>query len=181
MQLQLEKYRETHPHRIKRIIWRIVNSFIYPLFNKRERVLILRLFGARIGRECFIYRNVKIHAPWNLSLGDAVCIGPRVEIYNRGPVSIGSQIVISQDAYLCTASHDISSPLMKPVVGVIEIGNQCWIAAKATILPDVKIGEGAVVGACSVVVKDVRPWDVVGGNPAQRLKKRVLSEDSIIY
>lgn len=174
MKLQLERYRENHPHRIKRIIWRIVNSFVYPLFNKRERVLIMRLFGAKIGHECFIYRNVKIHAPWNLSLGDAVCIGPRVEIYNRGHVSIGSQIVISQDSYLCTASHDISSPLMEPVVGAIEIGNQCWIAAKATILPDVKIGEGCVVGACAVVAKDIPAWSIVVGNPAKVVRTRTI-------
>ena len=178
MKMQLEKYQEYHPHRLRRIIWRVVNSFVYPLFNKRERVIILRLFGAEIGRECFLYRSVKIFAPWNLRLGDAVCIGPRVEIYNRGQITIGSQNVISQDVYLCTASHDITSPMMRPTLGTITIGDQCWVAAKSAILPNVLIGDGCVIGACAVVAKDVPAWSVVVGNPAQVVRKREINAES---
>lgn len=174
MEMKLENYSESHPHRLKRIVWRLVNSFVYPLFNKRTRVLLLRLFGAKIGKDCFIYRNVKIYAPWNLKLGDAVCIGPRVEIYNRGKVTIGSQIVISQDAYLCTASHNISSPQFEPTLADITIGDQCWIAAKASVLPGIKIGDGCVIGACAVVSKDVAEWMIAVGNPAREVGRRSL-------
>jgi len=175
MEMKLENYREDHPHRLKRVVWRLVNSFVYPLFNKRERVLLLRLFGAKIGKECFIYRNVKIYAPWNLVLGDAVCIGPRVEIYNRGMVTMGSQMVISQDSYLCTASHDISSSGFEPVLADITIGNQCWIAAKVTILPGVTIGDCSVIGACAVVAKSIPGCSVAVGNPAHVVGERKLS------
>jgi putative colanic acid biosynthesis acetyltransferase WcaF len=109
-------------------------------------------------------------------LGDFVCIGPNVEIYNKASVTIGNNVVISQDSYLCTASHDISSPTMMLITKPIVIGDNVWIGAKANILPGVTIGEGAVVGACAVVAKDVPAWSVVIGNPAKVIKKRNLKE-----
>ena len=83
-------------------------------------------------------------------------------------------MVISQDAYLCTASHDIASPIMKLLTKPIRVGSNVWIAAKATILPGVTIGEGAVIGACAVVSKDVSSWSVVVGNPAKEVGSRNL-------
>ena len=121
-----------------------------------------------------IYPNARIFAPWNLKIGNLSCIGPNVEIYNKAEVCIGNNVVISQGAYLCTASHDISSPVMKLVTKKIQVEDYAWISARATILPGVTIGEGAVVAAGAVVVKDVEPWTVVGGNPAKFIKKRVL-------
>lgn len=142
-------------------------------YNKM-RTLWLRIFGAKMGRCCHVYPSVRIYAPWNLTLGEWTCIGPRVEIYDKGPIRIGSETVISQDAYLCTASHDISDPHMSLVTKPIIIGDHVWVAAKATVLPCVKIGDGAVIGACSVVTKDVLPWKVAAGNPAVERKTRCL-------
>jgi putative colanic acid biosynthesis acetyltransferase WcaF len=87
---------------------------------------------------------------------------------------MGANITISQDSYLCTASHDISK-IKKPLIfKPIFIGDSAWVAARAIVLPGVRVGDGAVIAAGAVVVKDVEPWTVVGGNPAKVIKKREL-------
>lgn len=173
MQIKLSSYHEDKPCRKTRILWALLNATIFKCVASGGRNAMLRLFGAKIGKS-LVYRSVKIFAPWELEIGDWSCVGPRVEIYNKARVTIGNNSVISQDSYLCTASHDISSPRMKLLTKPISICNDVWIAAKATILPGVSIGDGAVVGAGAVVTKNVEPWTVVGGNPAKVIKKREL-------
>lgn len=175
--VEIWSYKEKKEKRFARICWALVNALIFPLLTKEWRKRILRCFGARLGIHLRVYRSVKIYAPWNLVLegtGGPVCIGPRVEIYNKAPIKIGSNVVISQDAYLCTASHDIASPSMRLVTKPIVIGEQAWIGARATIMPGVEIKEGCVIGACAVVTKSTEPWTVVGGNPAKKLKERII-------
>lgn len=169
-------YKEEKPHYRKMRLWRIVNATLFPLLSPLRRNALLRKFGAEIGKGGVIYRSARIYAPWNLKIGDWTVIGPHVSIYNKAKLEIGHNAVISQDAFLCTASHDISSPSLALVAKPINIGSVAWIAAKSIVLPGVTIGEGAVVGAGSVVTKDVEPWTVVGGNPARFIKKRVLRE-----
>ena len=176
MKVDLLQYQEAHPHRLKRIVWWWLNTTIYSLLWNSARIALLRMFGARIGRRCLFCRRVTVFAPWNLAVEDAVCIGPGAELYNKAPLSIGTQTVISQDAYLCTAGHDVTSPRMAPISKPIVIGSQCWVGAKAAILPGVELGEGAVIGACAVVAKSVPPWSIAVGNPARVVKKRVLKE-----
>ena len=179
-QMKLWSYKERNPNRLKRVVWAVVNAFVFPLVSNRYRKFLLKAFGAKIRLHVRIYRSVKIYAPWNLEIiGEygPVCIGPRVEIYNKDKVVFGNDIVVSQDSYICTATHDVTSPSMNLVTKPIVINDQVWIAAKATILPGVTVGEGAVVGACSVVSKDVPPWSVVVGNPAEVVKKRELKDE----
>ena len=174
MELDLSKYREKHPNRMKRIVWAAVNAFVFPLLGNCARLRVLRWFGAIVDDSCLIYRSVKIFAPWNLSIGKFVCLSPHVELYNKDKVTIGDWVVISRDAFLCTASHDVSSCSMALVTKPIVIESQAWIAAKAIVLPGVTIGEGAVVGCAAVVAKDVPPWSVAVGNPARVVGKREL-------
>ena len=173
MKMNLGDYSEKKPHLMKLVIWRATEKLLL-IFPNPIRIFILRLFGARIGKRCLICRGAKFYVPWNFECGDFVCIGPRVEVYCKDKVLIESQVVVSQDAYLCTASHDIKSPVMKLITGPIKIGSNVWIAAKATVLNGVTIGDGVVVGACAVVAKDAPPWSVIGGNPAQVVGKREL-------
>ena len=107
-------------------------------------------------------------------MGDYSCLSERVDCYSVDRITIGAQVVVSQGAFLCCASHDISSPIMELTHRSITIMPQAWIAAQAFVGPGVTVGEGAVVGACAVVTKDVEPWTVVVGNPARVIKKRVL-------
>lgn len=169
-------YREEKPYYRKMRLWRIVNVTLFPLLSPLKRNALLRKFGAEIGKGGIIYRSARIYAPWDLKIGNWTVIGPRVSIYNKTKVEIGDEVVVSQDVFLCTASHDITSPSLALVAKPITIGSVAWIAAKSIVLPGVTIGEGAVVGAGSVVTKDVDSWTVVGGNPARFIKKRVLRE-----
>ena len=175
MKLDLANYVEVKPNRLKRILWLLVSKLLY-VSPWRIRFTVFRRFGAKIGNDCALYPSACYYAPWNLECGNRVCVAPDAEIYNKAKVVIGSNVVISQGAYICTASHDISSPTMDLVLKPITICDNVWIAAKATILPGVTVGEGAVVGACAVVAKDVPPWSVVVGNPARVVKKRELNE-----
>ena len=175
MEMNLGGYSEKKPHFIQLVLWRAIEKILWLLPNAL-RISLLRLFGAKIGKRCLICRGAKFYAPWNFECGDFVCVGPRAEIYCKDKVIIGSQVIISQDAYLCTASHDITSQTMELVAKPIKIGNNAWIAAKATVLPGVAIGDGVVIGACSVVAKDVPEWTVAVGNPAKIVKQRKIEE-----
>jgi putative colanic acid biosynthesis acetyltransferase WcaF len=177
--MNLSNYHEEKPHFAKRAIWYWVNltifrwcasSYLWPI-----RRLLLRMFGAQVDKQALVYASCRIFAPWNLSLGRA-CVGPRTELYSKDKIVIGDDCVVSQGAFLCTASHSLSSQMLPLITAPIYIANNAWVAADAFIGMGVTIGEGAVVGARAAVFKDVEPWTVVGGNPARFIKKRVWTD-----
>ena len=139
------------------------------------RRMILRCFGARIGHGAKIMPSARIWAPWNLVVGDEGTLGDHVDCYNVATVTIGAHATVSQHAHLCAATHDISDRNMRLATAPITIGDAAWVCAGAFVRHGITIGEGAVCGARSVVVRDVPPWTVVAGNPAKEVKKRVLS------
>ena len=141
------------------------------------RVFLLRLFGAKVGKLCTVLPSVRIWAPWNLELEDFICLAADVECYCVDKIIVRRQAVVSQGTFLCTASHDFRSRNYDLIHKPIEIGRAAWITAKVVVLPGVKIGEGAVVGAGAVVSKDVAPWTIVAGNPAKEIGKREFKED----
>jgi putative colanic acid biosynthesis acetyltransferase WcaF len=131
------------------------------------RVLLLRMWGARIGAGCLVYGDAVIWAPWHLSMGDGAAIGDEAEIYNVAPIALGARAVVSQKAFLCSASHDHRHEDFPLTSAPITLGERAWVAARAIVLPGVSIGAGAVVGAGSVVTRDVAPGCTVAGNPAR--------------
>lgn len=137
--------------------------------------MLLRAFGARISPSARIYPSAMVWAPWNLDLGERVLIGDRVNCYNVAGIRVEADVTISQFTFLCTASHDIESPERTLIAKPIFLQRGVWVFARAFIGMGVTVGEGAVVAACSVVVKDVDPFTVVGGNPANFLKERNAS------
>ena len=171
-------YSEERRYPVRLKVWRILNVVLFPILPKRLKICLLRLFGARIEKSLVAYSSARIYAPWNLEV-DApwAVIGPRVRLYNKAKVSLGGHVIISQDAFICTASHDVASPQMALVAKPITIRRDSWVASHAIILPGVTIGEGAVVAAGAVVTKDVEPFTVVGGNPAKFIKQRVLLDN----
>ncbi len=174
----MEYYHEEKPHFFKRIMWFAVNRTIFRLcsFGKVAPIgrALLRLFGAKMGYRSMVYGTANVFAPWNLVLEDHSCVGPHVNVYNKGKIIIHDHSIVSQGAYLCSASHDYTDSNHPLIVKPIEIDSNVWVAADAFIGMGVKIGEGAVVGARAAVFKDVEPWTVVGGNPAKFIKKREL-------
>ena len=138
----------------------------------------LRVFGARIGRGVAVYPSARVWAPWNLEMAAGSGLADGVDCYNVDRVVLEEGAIVSQYAFLCTASHDITDPGRRLTTAPISLGRSSWVCAGAFLHPGVTIGEGAVVAARSVVVKNVGPWAVVGGNPAKFLKMRVLGDGS---
>jgi len=136
--------------------------------------MILRAFGARIGRGAKIMPSTKIWAPWNLEMGEEACLSHNVDCYCVAPITIGAHATVSQYTYLCTATHDVEDPHMRLVTAPIVIGDGAWIAADVYVAPGVTIGEGAVVGVRSSVFHDMPPWKICTGHPCKPIRERRL-------
>ena len=162
---------------LRRVLW-VFGQYLFscsprPCFGWRR--FVLRCFGARVGRNVNVYPSTRIYFPWNLTVGDWSAIGEEALVYNLGPITLGHKVTVSHRAHLCAGTHDYRRsdlPLLKPP---IVVADQVWICADAFIGPGVTVGEGAVVGARAVVIKDVEAWTVVAGNPARVIQKRTLS------
>jgi putative colanic acid biosynthesis acetyltransferase WcaF len=160
-----------------RVLWNLAYLLLYrpsPRPLHAWRCFLLRLFGAKVAAGAHPYPSAKIWAPWNLELGRDSSLGDLVDCYCVARVTIGDNVTVSQYAFLCAATHDYEDPSMPLVAAPITVRSGAWICAGSFIAPGVTIGEGAVVGAKAVVTRDVAPWDVVAGNPARLVKKRVL-------
>ncbi len=140
------------------------------------RRLLLRAFGSQIGRNVHIDPSARIAIPWNLEIGDWSSVGFDALIYNLGPVRIGQRATVSQRAHLCAGTHDFRDPTMPLKKLPILIGDDAWVCADAFVGPGVEIGNGAVVGARGVVVRNVDAWEIVAGNPAHTVGTRAGNE-----
>lgn len=119
------------------------------------RASILRAFGAVVGSNVRIRSHVRVHWPWKLRVGHDTWIGTGAWLLNLEPIDIGSNVCISQGAFLCTGSHDYRSPTFEFDNGPIVIEDGAWVAVRATVLRGVTIGAGAVIGATALVTKSV--------------------------
>lgn len=163
-------------NKIKRLIWQITWAILCrytPAPLHKWRIFILRLFGAKIGKSNFIYPSCKIWAPWLLVTEDVVTIGPGVEIYNPGRVCLGHHSILSQDAYVCGATHDYNSIAFTYIMKPIIIKPYAWICAKAIVLPGVTCHTGSVLAAAAITSKDLDEWGVYAGNPSKKVRERV--------
>jgi putative colanic acid biosynthesis acetyltransferase WcaF len=156
-------------------LWWIVNSIFFNLspqvFYGWRRVL-LRLFGANIGKHVLIRPTAQITYPWKVTIGDHSWIGDYVTLYSLGNIEIGKNVVISQKSYLCTGSHDPTDVTFRIWQKPIIIEDEAWIATDVYVGPGVLIGRGSVIGARSSVFKDMPAGMVCLGNPAKPVKPR---------
>ncbi|WP_448658020.1 putative colanic acid biosynthesis acetyltransferase [Sphingomonas sp. CJ99] len=162
-------------HRLFRLVWNLVWAIAAawtPPPLHRWRAMLLRLFGAKLGHGVRVYGKARIWYPPNLLMEDHAVVGPGATIYNQGRIVIGDHAIVSQGAHLCAGTHDISDPNFQLVTRPITIGRRAWIAAEAFVGPGVTIGEGAVLGARAVAMRDLAAWQVATGNPATVIKER---------
>ena len=170
-------------NKVGRVIWKTVWLLFFrptPRSFHVWRCMLLRLFGAKIGKPAYVYPSAKIWAPWNLILGDHATIGEHVDCYCVDKIEIGDYSTVSQYSFLCTASHDyldpsiLKDPCMPLLTAPISIGKWVWITADVFVAPGVQVKDGVVVQARSSVFNDIPEWTVVGGNPAVKRAARVL-------
>jgi putative colanic acid biosynthesis acetyltransferase WcaF len=131
------------------------------------RLFWLKVFGAKIFGRPFVHQRARIQIPWNLIMHDRSCLGDRSNAYSLGIIEIKEHATVAQEAYLCTGTHAFDNPARNLITSPIIIGAHAFIGARAFIMPGINIGEYAIVGACSVVTKDVGAHGVVKGNPAK--------------
>lgn len=163
--------------RLLRFTWGIVYMLLFrtsPRPMHAWRSFLLRCFGATIGRNAHIYPTAKIWAPWNLICGEGAAIAGDAVVYNPKPMHLGSHAIVSQQAYLCGATHDYEDPSFPLVSFPMTLGAYSWVCARATVQPGVNLGEGAILALASVATHDLEPWTVYGGIPARKIKNRVL-------
>lgn len=137
------------------------------------RRFLLKLFGAKIGKNVLIRPSCNVTYPWKLTIGDYSWIGDDVVLYTLGNIVIGANVVVSQRSYICTGSHDYRSVDFSIYQKAVHIKEQAWIATDVFVAPGITIGEGAVVGARSSVYQDVPDFMVCVGNPAKVIKARI--------
>jgi len=160
--------------------WWIVQTLIVkplPQICYRIRRLLLRAFGAKIGAGVKIRPGVEITYPWKVVIGDNSWIGDGVTLYSLGPISIGSDSVISQNSYICAADHDYSNVSFPIRARPVELGDQVWIASDVWIGPGVKVADGVVVGARSTVTKDLPAGTICVGSPCKPIKRRIMKQN----
>lgn len=161
-----------------RALWETLRGPLFawtprPLWGWRR--MVLRAFGAHIGREVHIYPSVRIAVPWNVAIGDEAAVGDRAILYSLGRISIGPQATISQGAHLCAGTHDYRRADMPLVKAPVAVGAGAWICADAFVGPGVSVGDRAIVGARAVAVGDVPAGKIVAGNPARVIRDRPVA------
>lgn len=163
-------------NRLLRVVWQLAYLTLFR-FSPRPchgwRRAILRLFGATVESGAHIYPGVKIWAPWNLKLSEECGVADGVRLYSQALISVGIRAVVSQGAHICTGTHDYQKPGFPLISKAIIIGDYAWVAAEAFVHPGVTIGEGAVIGARSVVINDMPSWMVCSGFPCTPIKERL--------
>lgn len=162
-------------NRLRRLLWNtawLLLCRITPAPLHAWRAFILRLFGAKLGPGCAIYGSARIWAPWNLICADHVAIGPGAEVYNPCTIELGSHVILSQNSFLCGATHDDNDPAFPLLAYRMQLGAYAWVCARAAVAPGVNLGEGSVLGLQSVATRDLEPWTVYAGSPAVKIRER---------
>ena len=163
---------------ILRILWYLFSLFFFKsswLPFSFFKVFILTIFGAKIGKSVVIKPSVNIKYPWKLSLGNHVWIGENVWIDNLDNVVIGNNVCISQGAFLLCGNHNYKKDSFDLITKPIIVEDGVWIGAKSTVLPGVTAKSHSILSAGSVTSKNLEPYSIYRGNPAEKVSIRTIS------
>jgi putative colanic acid biosynthesis acetyltransferase WcaF len=160
------------------LLWWLVQETLFrwtPHPFDEMRAVLLRLFGAQVGKGVKIRPTARFYYPWHMEIGNRVWIGDEVNCYSLGRIVLEDQTVISHRTYLCTGSHDITDPHFGLIVRPIHIQSGVWVATECFIGPGVTIGTGTVVGARSSVFRNLPSWMICFGTPCLPVRPRLLN------
>jgi len=159
-------------------LWWILQGTLFawsPQFLYGWRVFLLRLFGARIGKNVKIRSTVQVTYPWKVSIGDFSWVGDNCILYSLGDITIGSHVAIAHSVYINTGGHDYTKKAFDIFFKPVVIEDECWITNDVYVAPGVVIGKGTIVSARSSVLKDLPSGKICVGTPAKPIKDRNLS------
>lgn len=170
--------------KLHRLMWVVVNQTIFrysPFFCYGWRRFLLRLFGAKLHRTSSICRRAIINEPWNLTMGEKAMICNDAWVMCYAPVVIGDRSNVGEFARVLTGGHVANSKTYKGLSSSVIIGKDCWIASCAMLVSGgrrtLNVGDGAIVGAGSVVFLNVKPMAVMAGNPAEQIAEREFNKE----
>jgi putative colanic acid biosynthesis acetyltransferase WcaF len=146
------------------------------IVSSSVRVNLLRAFGARIGRGVVMQQPLRVKYPWHLVVGDDCWFGEDCWIDNLTTVRIGSNVCISQGAYLCTGNHNWTDPHFGLMVAPITLADGAWVGARCVIAPGVVLGTGAIASAGSVITASIPDFEIHTGNPARCIRMRTIED-----
>lgn len=161
----------------KRGLWYIVNIlfFLNPLFPfSTLKVLLLRLFGSKIGIGVNIKPSVNIKYPWMLEIGNYAWIGENVWIDNLTKVKIGNNVCLSQGTMLLTGNHNYKKSSFDLMVGEIILEDGVWIGAQSVVCPGFICKSHAVLTTGSIAVSNLEAYTIYQGNPAVKIRERII-------
>ncbi|WP_051076269.1 putative colanic acid biosynthesis acetyltransferase [Verrucomicrobium sp. 3C] len=156
-------------------LWWLVQATLFrlsPQIAYPWRRMLLRLFGARVGKKVLIRPTAQFVYPWKTRIGEYSWIGDQVVLYSLGPIEIGAHSVVSQRSYLCAGTHDPEQHDFPILAKAIQIEDGAWLATDVFVAPGVRIGSGAVVGARSSVFSDLPSGWICYGSPARPIRRR---------
>jgi len=162
---------------LKNILWHFTSAIIFrsALFpTVKLKILILRLFGAKIGKGVMLKPCINIKFPWKLEIGDYTWIGEDVWIDNLAKVTIGKSACISQGAFLLTGNHNFTTPTFDLITKEIILESGVWIGAKAIVCPGVTCKSHSILTVSSVATHSLEPYGIYRGYPAIKIKKRII-------
>lgn len=153
------------------MLWRAVSCTLYRLIPSpayRLRRAVLTLFGAKLDATSRVRGGVRISEPWNLRMGRKSSIGEGATVWASAPITIGARSVVSQYCFVSSAVREGMQEHPEP----IEIGDDVWIAAESVVVGGVRVPNGALVGARSLVSAPLEPWKIATGHPARSRRDR---------
>ena len=155
-----------------------------PLEKEKREKLLKELF-ASVGEGCYI--EPPLHANWggkHVTLGNKVYANFNLTLVDDTYINIGDNTLIGPNVTIATASHPIQPDLRRNEYQFnlpIKIGKNCWLGAGVIVLPGVTIGDNTVIGAGSVVTKDIPSNVVAVGNPCRVLREIGERDNTYFY
>lgn len=156
--------------------------FILDILPPFLRTIIFKIIFLKFGSKSYIDYTTFWRYSKKISIGDNVSINRGCKFYasyfvKDAYIEIGNNVVIAPDVTFYSAGHNYKYCDLPDIASSIIIEDYVWIGGKTIVLPGVRIGKGAVIGAGSVVSKDIPPFSIAVGNPAKIIKERGLTDN----